>query len=83
MRINRFIYMVVFIAIAACAGVAFCQDAIPPAAWRIPIGVPPANPGGRRPELTTLIDDGYWQGAPVGGFGAGTFSLSYRGKFER
>lgn len=29
------------------------------------------------------IDDGYWQGAPVGGFGAGTFSRSYRGNFER
>ncbi|MGZ4816516.1 MAG: GH116 family glycosyl hydrolase [Terriglobales bacterium] len=30
-----------------------------------------------------IIDDGYWQGAPVGGFGAGTFSRSYRGNFER
>jgi non-lysosomal glucosylceramidase len=29
------------------------------------------------------IDDGYWQGAPVGGFGAGTFSRSYRGDFAR
>jgi non-lysosomal glucosylceramidase len=52
-------------------------------AWRIPIGTPPKNPGGHRPEISTLIDDGYWQGAPVGGFGAGTFSQSYRGKFER
>ena len=42
----------------------------------------PQNPGGRKPELTN-IDDGYWQGAPVGGFGAGTFSRSYRGNFER
>ncbi len=59
------------------------QDAIPAAAWRIPIGQAPANPGGRKPELTTNIDDGYFQGAPVGGFGAGTFSRSYRGHFER
>ena len=30
-----------------------------------------------------MIDDGYWQGAPVGGFGAGTFSRTYRGDFAR
>jgi non-lysosomal glucosylceramidase len=30
-----------------------------------------------------VIEDGYWQGAPVGGLGAGTFSRSYRGRFER
>ena len=61
------------------------DDNIPRAAWRIPIGQPPANPGGRKPELSPAgnIDDGYWQGAPVGGFGAGTFSRSYRGHYER
>ncbi len=58
------------------------SDQIPSIAWRIPIGQPPANPGGRKPELTN-IDDGFWQGAPVGGIGAGTFSRSYRGNFER
>ena len=58
------------------------SDQIPPTAWRIPIGQPPTNPGGRKPELTN-IDDGFWQGAPVGGIGAGTFSRSYRGNFER
>src|SRR6202008_3042242 len=58
------------------------DDNIPRAAWRIPIGQPPANPGGHKPEISN-IDDGYWQGAPVGGFGAGTFSRSYRGNFER
>ena len=58
------------------------DDHIPSVAWRIPIGQPPANPGGREPELTN-IDDGFWQGAPVGGFGAGTFSRTYRGNFER
>jgi non-lysosomal glucosylceramidase len=29
------------------------------------------------------IDDGYWQGAPVGGFGSGTLSRTYRGDFAR
>ena len=58
------------------------SDQIPAIAWRIPIGQPPANPGGQKPELTN-IDDGFWQGAPVGGIGAGTFSRSYRGNFER
>ena len=64
---------------------AFADDQIPAAAWRIPIGQPPANPGGRKPQLEAAsnIDDGYWQGAPVGGIGAGTFSRSYRGNFER
>jgi len=62
--------------------VALADDHIPPVAWRIPMGQPPANPGGRKPELTN-IDDGFWQGAPVGGFGAGTFSRTYRGNFER
>ena len=58
------------------------DDHIPAVAWRIPIGQPPPDPGGRKPELTN-IDDGFWQGAPVGGFGAGTFSRTYRGNFER
>ncbi|GAC1658930.1 MAG: GH116 family glycosyl hydrolase [Acidobacteriaceae bacterium] len=63
----------------------FADDHIPAAAWRIPIGQAPANPGGRKPELdpSSNIDDGYWQGAPLGGLGAGTFSRSYRGNFER
>ncbi len=67
----------------ACASWAWAGDAIPKAAWKRPIGEPLANPGGRKPELPTLIDDGYWQGAPVGGFGAGTFSRTYRGDFAR
>jgi len=59
------------------------SDKIPAVAWRRPIGQSLADPGGRKPELNTLIDDGYWQGAPVGGLGAGTFSRTYRGNFER
>jgi non-lysosomal glucosylceramidase len=59
-------------------------DTIPKAAWKRPIGLPLANPGGKKPTLDAgHIDDGYWQGAPVGGLGAGTFSLTYRGDFAR
>ena len=87
MRVNRLSCASVCIASSLLvwggAKTALAQDAIPAVAWRIPIGQPPANPGGRKPELTTNIDDGYFQGAPVGGFGAGTFSRSYRGHFER
>jgi non-lysosomal glucosylceramidase len=59
------------------------SDTIPEAAWQRPIGKPLEHPGGKKPEIKNMIDDGYWQGAPVGGFGAGTFSRSYRGEFER
>jgi hypothetical protein len=56
-------------------------DEIPKTAWRRPLGQPLPNPGVRKNK--TDIDDGYWQGAPVGGFGAGTFSRTYRGDFAR
>jgi non-lysosomal glucosylceramidase len=63
---------------------ALANDAIPAAAWKRPLGLPLDNAGTRRAALEfTHIDDGYWQGAPVGGFGAGTFSQSYRGDFVR
>ncbi|MBZ5664930.1 MAG: glucosylceramidase [Acidobacteriia bacterium] len=58
-------------------------DAIPKIAWQRGIGVPLANAGTRKAALPDLIDDGYWQGAPVGGFGSGTFSRTYRGDFSR
>ncbi len=59
-------------------------DTIPEAAWKRPIGQPLANAGTKKPALDAgHIDDGFWQGAPVGGFGAGTFSRSYRGDFAR
>jgi non-lysosomal glucosylceramidase len=38
--------------------------------------------GTKKPNLP-VIDDGYWQGAPVGGFGAGTFSRTFGGDFSR
>ena len=67
------------------APLSFAGDTIPQAAWKRGIGVPLENAGGRKPALasTGMIDDGYWQGAPVGGFGSGTFSRTYRGDFAR
>ena len=63
----------------------FAGDNIPKAAWKRGIGQPLENAGGRKPALdpSQMIDDGYWQGAPVGGFGSGTFSRTYRGDFAR
>src|SRR5256885_16865030 len=72
-----------FIIILALVKFSFAGDKIPEAAWHRPIGLPLENPGGKKPEIKDMIDDGYWQGAPVGGFGGGTFSRSYRGEFER
>ena len=69
--------------VLATAAVAFA-DEIPKAAWRRPIGQPLENAGTKKPALDSAhIDDGYWQGAPVGGFGAGTFSRTFRGDFAR
>jgi non-lysosomal glucosylceramidase len=59
-------------------------DEIPKAAWKRPIGAPLTNAGTKKPALDAAhIDNGYWQGAPVGGFGSGTFSRTYRGDFAR
>jgi non-lysosomal glucosylceramidase len=73
-----------FLLITGCAlSNLWAGDAISAIAWKRGIGEPLANPGTRKPVLTSLIDDGYWQGAPVGGFGSGTFSRTYRGDFSR
>src|SRR5579864_2587741 len=73
-----------FLSFITCTQFLFAGDTIPKAAWKRGIGQPLENAGGRKPALGAgMIDDGYWQGAPVGGFGAGTFSRSYRGEFER
>jgi non-lysosomal glucosylceramidase len=59
-------------------------DDIPKAAWKRPLGAPLENSGKKKSGLEPAhVDDGYWQGAPVGGFGSGTFSRSYRGDFVR
>ena len=45
------------------------------------MGVPAENPGVR--ERAWEVDDGYWQGVPLGGLGAGSIGRSYRGDFAR
>src|SRR5579864_607172 len=73
-----------FLSFITCTQFLFAGDTIPKAAWKRGIGQPLENAGGRKPALGAgMIDDGYWQGAPVGGFGAGTFSRTYRGDFSR
>src|SRR3984957_638150 len=69
----------VFVAFATTA--VWAGDTIPKAAWRRPLGLPLEKSGVTR--VPGNIDDGFWQGAPVGGFGSGTFSRTYRGDFTR
>ncbi len=73
----------VLLLVTFCTLSLWAGDAIPKIAWKRGIGEPFANAGTRKPEIPYMIDDGYWQGAPVGGFGSGTFSRTYRGDFSR
>lgn len=82
-RPKAFACLVIFATLAS-ANIARANDDIPKAAWKRPIGAPLANPGTKKPALDAAhIDNSYWQGAPVGGFGSGTFSRTYRGDFAR
>jgi non-lysosomal glucosylceramidase len=72
----------IVIFLLSCTCLVWAGDTIPAAAWKRPLGQPLQNAGTKKPALD-IIDDGYWQGAPVGGFGAGTFSRTYRGDFAR
>ncbi len=74
----RFVAHTVWLFIICAAAL---SQTIPKAAWKRPLGLPLNDPGVTR--VHGDIDDGYWQGVPVGGFGAGTFSRSYRGDFAR
>src|SRR5277367_762582 len=80
---RRLTKWVIVLLVSLCTVSLWAGDTIPKIAWKRGIGEPLANAGTRKPRLTTLTDDGYWQGAPVGGFGSGTFSRSYRGDFSR
>jgi non-lysosomal glucosylceramidase len=82
-RGQRFRILIFSISILLAGSSASAGDGIPKAAWKRAIGLPLENPGGKKPGLGDMIDDGYWQGAPVGGLGAGTFSRTYRGDFAR
>ena len=78
--------VVVCCAVICCLAASYSLfgDEIPKAAWKRPIGAPLAHAGTKKPALDAgHIDDGFYQGAPVGGFGAGTFSRTYRGDFAR
>lgn len=75
---------IVLVLLFFIAPVLRAADDFPKAAWKRAIGLPLAGAGTKKPSLPAdHIDDGFWQGAPVGGFGAGTFSRTYRGDFAR
>jgi len=81
MNIQVFLRLSLIASLFAFAPTFTTADNIPKVAWKRPLGAPLDNPGVRKNNSD--IDDGYWQGAPVGGFGAGTFSRTYRGDFAR
>jgi len=74
-------FILAFALLLSAASLVWADDTIPKTAWKRPLGLPLQNPGVTR--VPGDIDDGYWQGVPVGGLGAGTFSRSYRGDFAR
>ncbi|MCU1242894.1 MAG: Glucosylceramidase [Candidatus Acidoferrum typicum] len=83
---NKRLALVCYVALpfAFLTSTLYANDDVPKAAWKRPIGQPLENPGTKKPTLDSgHIDNGFWQGAPVGGFGAGTFSRTYRGDFAR
>lgn len=55
---------------------------IPEAAWSRPIGLPVKHPP-KSSASYPMIDDGPYQGAPLGGIGAGTMGRTFRGDFAR
>ena len=57
-------------------------DSIPGAAWSRPIGEPLDDPA-RAVAGQAQIDDGYWQGLPLGGLGSGSIGRTFRGDFAR
>ena len=78
------IRFLILLSILCAVPILRANDDIPKAAWKRPLGAALENPGKKKAGLEPEhVDDGYWQGAPVGGFGAGTFSRSYRGDFVR
>jgi non-lysosomal glucosylceramidase len=84
MKVRRGLPGIVCAVMILVGGPALFADEIPKAAWRRPIGLPLEHAGTAKPALGPgHIDDGFWQGAPVGGFGAGTFSRTFRGDFSR
>lgn len=56
---------------------------IPSATWSRALGEPLATPGRPARGQEHQIDDGYWQGLPLGGLGSGSIGRTYRGEFAR
>jgi non-lysosomal glucosylceramidase len=56
---------------------------IPSAAWWRPTGAPFADAARAVAGAPHQIDDGYWQGLPLGGLGSGSIGRTYRGDFAR
>eukprot|EP00959_Pyramimonas_sp_CCMP1952_P185755 3883832-Pyramimonas_sp.AAC.1 len=56
---------------------------IPEACWTHAIGEPQEDARKRPGPRTNCIDDGEFGGVPVGGFGTGAFTRTYRGDFFR
>jgi non-lysosomal glucosylceramidase len=81
MKTRTFIGLSMFACLLSLTSAFAAADDIPKVAWKRPLGEALSNPG--RAKNNSDIDDGFWQGAPVGGFGAGTFSRTYRGDFAR
>ncbi|MBI2933017.1 MAG: glucosylceramidase [Planctomycetes bacterium] len=79
---------VLLLCLAACRGTNVVDRPavgfdIPAAAWSREIGRPLETAGSPKSNQHWQIDDGYWQGAPLGGFGAGSIGRTYRGDFAR
>ncbi|HDN80845.1 MAG TPA: bile acid beta-glucosidase, partial [Chloroflexi bacterium] len=57
---------------------------VPSAAWAYPIGLAPQKFSHKSEHVSyPMIDDGPFQGLPLGGFGAGSIGRTYRGDFAR
>lgn len=67
---------------AATGSGADTTPAIPSVAWRRRLAQPVEGLGGPRVAVP-LIDDREWAGVPIGGMGAGSIGLTYRGDFAR
>ena len=76
-RARQLLWITVF----SLAAIPASHAQIPEAAWSRGIGEPLATPGVKAQQ--TNVDDGYWQGLPIGGFGSGSIGRTYRGDFAR
>jgi non-lysosomal glucosylceramidase len=81
MRRTRLDWVLILCCVSCSAPFHLCGQRIPDAAWSRAIGQPLENAGVR--SMEDIVDDGYWQGIPLGGFGAGSITQSYRGDFVR